>query len=284
MSGAGGLRRERAFAKVNLVLHVGPRRHDGLHELCSLLASIELADELRISPAAGGRDAVRCPGVEGENLVARALAAFRERTGARLGPLDVEVDKRIPVAAGLGGGSADAAAALRAANELAGGPLDVDGLRAVGAEVGADVAGQIAPGPALVGGAGERVEAVSLPAMWLVLVPSPRGLSTARVYAELDRLGGARRGLDPESLRALAGTPLPALAAAVENDLQRAALSLRPELGAGLRALRGAGALAAALSGSGPTAFGLFPHGDAARRAASSIPGALAVATRPGRP
>jgi 4-diphosphocytidyl-2-C-methyl-D-erythritol kinase len=241
VSGAGGLRRERAFAKVNLVLHVGPRRHDGLHELCSLLASIELADELRISPAAGRRDAVRCPGVEGENLVARALAAFRERTGARLAPLEVEVDKRIPVAAGLGGGSADAAAAL-------------------------------------------RVEAVSLPAMWLVLLPSPRGLSTARVYAELDRLGGARRGLDPESLRALVGTPLPALAAAVENDLQRAALSLRPELGAGLRALRGAGALAAALSGSGPTAFGLFPHADAARRAASSIPGALAVATRPGRP
>jgi 4-diphosphocytidyl-2-C-methyl-D-erythritol kinase len=284
VSAAGGPLRDRAFAKVNLVLHVGPRREDGLHELCSLLASIELADELRISPAAGGRDAVRCPGVEGENLVARALAAFRERTGPQLGPLDVEVDKRIPVAAGLGGGSADAAAALRAANELAGRPLDVDGLRAVGAELGADVASQIAPGPALVGGAGERVEAVSLPAMWLVLLPSPRGLSTARVYAELDRLGGARRGLDPEGLRALVGTPLPVLAAAVENDLQRAALSLRPELEAGLRALRGAGALAAALSGSGPTAFGVFPDGDAARRAASSIPGALTVATRTGRP
>jgi 4-diphosphocytidyl-2-C-methyl-D-erythritol kinase len=284
VSGRVRLLRDRAFAKVNLVLHVGPRRDDGLHELCSLLASIELADELRISRAAGGRDTVRCPGVEGENLVARALAAFRARTGAEIGPLDVEVDKRIPIAAGLGGGSADAAAALRAANELAGHPLDADGLRALGAEVGADVASQIEPGPALVRGAGERVEAASLPPMWLVLLPSPRGLSTARVYAELDRLGGGRRGLDPESLRALVETPLPLLAAAVENDLEPAALSLRPELEAGLRALRGAGALAAALSGSGPTAFGLFPDGDAARWAASSIPGALAVATRPGRP
>jgi 4-diphosphocytidyl-2-C-methyl-D-erythritol kinase len=284
VSGRVRLLRERAFAKVNLVLHVGPRRDDGLHELCSLLASIELADELRISRGAGGRDTVRCPGVDGENLVARALAAFRARTGAELGALDVEVDKRIPVAAGLGGGSADAAAALRAANELAGRPLDADGLRALGAEVGADVASQIEPGPALVRGAGERVEAASLPPMWLVLLPSPRGLSTARVYAELDRLGGGRRGLDPESLRALVETPLPLLAAAVENDLEPAALSLRPELEAGLRALRGAGALAAALSGSGPTAFGLFPDGDAARWAASSIPGALAVATRPGRP
>ena len=103
---------ERAPAKVNLILHVGRRRGDGLHELCSLFAPLELADELSFAPADGSRDEVLCPGVEGMNLVNRALEAFRTR--ASLPALRVEIEKRVPVAGGLGGGSADAAAALRA--------------------------------------------------------------------------------------------------------------------------------------------------------------------------
>src|SRR6185503_10682588 len=106
-----------------------------------------------------------------------------------LPPLQVTIDKRIPVAAGLGGGSADAAAALRAANELAGRPADAAGLRALGARLGADVPSQIEPRHALVTGAGEGVEPVELPPMTLLLVPDEDGLSTADVYAQADALG-----------------------------------------------------------------------------------------------
>ena len=141
-------------------------------------------------------------GVEGPNLVHAALDAFRAH--ALLDPLRVRIDKRIPVAGGLGGGSADAAAALRAANRLAGEPLEIDELRRLGATVGADVPSQLDPTPSLVTGAGEGVEPIELPPLWLVLVPSGEGLSTAEVYAEFDRRGGGRRALDPQRLRALA--------------------------------------------------------------------------------
>src|SRR3954447_26497948 len=147
--------RELAPAKVNLVLQVGPRRADGLHDLCSIFASLDLCDELRFEPA--DRDEVVCRGVTGPTLVTAALDVFREEAG-ELPPLRVEIDKQIPVAAGLGGGSADAAAALRAANSIAGAPLDSDALRALGARIGADVPSQIEPRHALVTGAGERVE------------------------------------------------------------------------------------------------------------------------------
>jgi 4-diphosphocytidyl-2-C-methyl-D-erythritol kinase len=265
--------RERAPAKVNLVLQVGPPRADGLHELCSIFASLELADELSFEES--DRDELVCLGVEGPNLVEAALRLFRERVAPDLPPLRVTIDKRIPVAAGLGGGSADAAAALRAAGALAGRPLDADGLRALGAALGADVPSQVEPRHALVTGAGEKVEPLRLPEMALVLVPSSDGLSTARVYEEADRIESTRERLDPDSLRALAGGPLEALAAGVENDLQAAALSLRPDVGEPLEQLRAGGALAAAVSGSGPTVFGVFPDPPAAERAAQHIAGAL---------
>jgi 4-diphosphocytidyl-2-C-methyl-D-erythritol kinase len=253
--------RESAPAKVNLVLHVGPRRADGLHELCSLFASLELADEVSVEPLGGaaGADEVVCPGVAGPNLAEAALAAFRAAVPqARLPALRVTIEKRIPVAAGLGGGSADAAAALRAANRIAGDPLDGSRLRAVGLGVGADVPSQIEPRHALVIGAGEGVEPVDLPDMALLLVPAAQGLATADVYAEADRLPSTRPTLDPGRLRILASAPLAALAHAMENDLEAAALSLRPELTRTLAQLEEASALAVRISGSGPTAFGVF--------------------------
>src|SRR4051794_33150970 len=260
---AGGLTeplRETAPAKVNLVLQVGRRRRDGLHDIASLFASLELADELSVEVLGDPqvpRDEVVCPGVPaGANIVETALAAFRAEAG--LPPLRVAIDKRIPVAAGLGGGSADAAAVLRAANEIAGRPLDPRALRAIGARVGADVPSQVEPRHALVTGAGEGVEPVELPDMTLVLVPAAEGLSTAAVYAEADRIAATRPALDPSALRTLARAPLAALVRALENDLEAAALSLRPELTATLAALREAGALAARITGSGPTAFGVF--------------------------
>jgi 4-diphosphocytidyl-2-C-methyl-D-erythritol kinase len=270
--------RERAFAKVKLVLQVGHPRADGMHPICSLFASIDLADDVEVEPA--GRDEVACPGVAGANLCQEALEAFRR--AAELPPVRVGVEKRIPVAAGLGGGSADAAAVLRAANELAGRPLTADDLRGVAAGLGSDVPSQVEPRHALVGGYGEIVEPIDLPPAAMVLVPAAEGLLTGDVYVELDRIGGTRDSLDPGRLRALAAAPLGELAAGLQNDLQPAALSLRPELDGALATLRERGALAAALSGSGPTALGLFADAEAAERAAAGIPGALVARTRDG--
>src|SRR4051794_1157236 len=143
---------ETAPAKVNLVLRVGSRRSDGLHDICSLFASLELADDVTVEQAAA--DQVVCPGVNGPNLAHAAIEAFRDAVAPDLPPLRVTIGKRIPVAAGLGGGSADAAAVLRAANAIAGGPLDVAGLRSPRARPGADVPSPGEPPPAPVGGAG----------------------------------------------------------------------------------------------------------------------------------
>jgi 4-diphosphocytidyl-2-C-methyl-D-erythritol kinase len=273
-----------APAKVNLVLHVAARRADGLHDLCSLFASLDLADELTIEP--GDRDDVVCPGVSGPNLAHSAIEAFRRATHTRvdLPPLRVTIDKRIPVAAGLGGGSADAAAVLRAANRMAGSPLDTPELRQLGAGLGADVPSQIEPRHALVTGAGEQVEPLDLPEMTLVLVPSALGLSTKDVYEEADRIGSTRAQLDPARLRALAKAPLAALAQGIENDLEAAALSLRPELTATRTALVEQGALAARVSGSGPTVFGVFATALEAEAAAALWSDAIVTGLRHNQP
>jgi 4-diphosphocytidyl-2-C-methyl-D-erythritol kinase len=273
---------ERAYAKLNLVLHVGPPGDDGMHPLCSLFASIDLADYLVGGPSDGAEDTLECAGVEQPNLGVAAIAAFRERVRGELPAVHVRIDKRIPVAAGLGGGSADAAAVLRLLNRLAGAPLAPTELRDVAAGLGSDVPSQLEPRHALVQGTGELVEPVELPPLAAVLVPARDGLSTGAVYAELDRLGGGRERLDPAPLRRMSAATPAGLAAAVENDLQRAALALRPELEKTLARIRAAGALGAAVSGSGPTCFGLFADRAAAERAARSLEGALVTALRRG--
>ncbi len=258
-----------APAKLNLCLYLGPTREDGLHELCSLFEPLALADLIEVSPAE--RDEVVCPGVEGENLAARALAGLRER-GWERGPLRVEIEKRVPVAAGLGGGSGDAAAVLRlAAGEVA-------DLPALAAELGADVPSQLRPALALVGGAGERVEPLPEPAGHAaVLLPGGGGLSTAAVFAEADRLGLGRSAEELDRLAARLREAAGAGASPLDypellvNDLAEAALSLRPEIGEALAALRAAGAPLAVLSGSGPTAVGLFGDLAAATAAAAAL-------------
>jgi 4-diphosphocytidyl-2-C-methyl-D-erythritol kinase len=275
--------REIAYAKLNLVLHVGPRRDDGLHPLCSLFASIDLADEVMAEPLDGpGDDVIDCQGVPGDNLAARALEEFRSRAGRELPPLRLTIHKRIPVAAGLGGGSADAAATLRIANELSGHPLGPVELLRLAADLGSDVPSQLEPRHALVHGTGERIDPVELPPFAAVVVPDDEGLSTAAVYAELDRLDAARQDLNPGHLAELAQTAKTAadLAAALHNDLQQAALSLRPYLADRLEQLLADGALGAAVSGSGPTCFGLFEDAPAAEQAAAAIPGAIVTRSR----
>jgi 4-diphosphocytidyl-2-C-methyl-D-erythritol kinase len=258
-----------APAKLNLCLYLGPRRDDGLHELCSLFEPLALADLIAVSAAE--RDEVICPGVEGENLAARALAGLRER-GWEREPLRVEIEKRVPVAAGLGGGSGDAAAILR----LAAG--EVDDLPGLAAALGADVPSQLRPALALVQGAGERVEPLPAPAPHAaVLLPDGGGLSTAAVFAEADRLGAGREPGELEGLatrlRAAAGAGASPLAypELLVNDLEAPARSLRPAIGDALDELREAGAPVALLSGSGPTAVGLFSDLAAAQAAAAAI-------------
>lgn len=280
MRGDETLIAERAYAKLNLVLHVGPP-HEGMHPICSLFASLDLADDLEVRELpAGADDVVICPGVSGENLAARALSLIRERLGGSVPPLEVRIQKRIPVAAGLGGGSADAAAALRAANAIAGGPLGADELRDIASALGSDVPSQVEPGHALVTGTGELVEPLALPPLAVVLVFQEQGLSAGEVYAELDRLRGWRAHLDPGPLRQLAGRTPAVLAAAVENDLGQAAVSLRPDLRGPLEAIRSSGALGTGVSGSGPTCFGLFANEPDARRAAARVEGALVTKLR----
>jgi 4-diphosphocytidyl-2-C-methyl-D-erythritol kinase len=147
--------RERAPAKINLCLYLGPTRDDGRHELVTLFDAVSLFDELELEVAAAGGDDVVCEGVSGPNLIAEALAALRAG-GWAAPPVRVTITKRIPVAAGMGGGSADAAALLRVAPRLA--PVAVDALRAIAAGLGADVPSQLRPGPWLGTGAGEELE------------------------------------------------------------------------------------------------------------------------------
>jgi 4-diphosphocytidyl-2-C-methyl-D-erythritol kinase len=264
----------RAFGpgKVNLCLLLGPLRADGRHELATLIESVSLADELHLETLAEGPDQVVCPGVEGENLVALALAGLRAR-GWDGPPVRIEIDKRVPVAAGMGGGSADAAATLRLAAELA--PGRPEEVIALAAQLGADVPSQLAPGVSLATGIGDIVEACDpLAAHGLLLVPQPCALSTAEVYREADRLGLPRSAEDLDArFRALTdavhdGARLPS--AHIVNDLQPAALSLCPAIESALEAARDTGADEVLVSGSGPTVAGLFWGSDGADRAAAA--------------
>jgi len=280
--------RIKAPAKLNLCLYLGPRRPDGLHALCSLFEPLALADSIEVSAA--DRDEVICVGVEGENLAARALAELRQQ-GWNAPPLRIEIEKRIPVAAGLGGGSADAAAVLGLARDPArGGSGWVPDLPAIAAELGADVPSQLDPAFSLVGGAGEKVEKLPAPAPHaVVLLPSGGGLSTAAVFAEADRLGLGRGEEELDSLAtrlreaaAAGGSPLE-YTELLANDLEPAARSLRPDIDAALDALRDAGAPHTLLTGSGPTAFGLFPTLAEAKSAAAKIDRGDAIVCEAGR-
>ncbi|MGZ4271790.1 MAG: 4-(cytidine 5'-diphospho)-2-C-methyl-D-erythritol kinase [Solirubrobacteraceae bacterium] len=268
--------REQAPGKVNLCLFLGPTRADGRHELVTVFQPLTLCDEVVLEPGALGAagDVVICPGVEGDNLAAAALRAFRERTGWRGAPLRLRIEKRIPVAAGMAGGSADAGAALRLAARIA--EVDDDALLLdIAAGLGADVPAQVRPGRALATGAGERLEPLGRPrAFGVVILPARQQLATADVFREADRLGLAR---DADALaerlaavRARAGDLPDDL---IVNDLEPAARSLCPAIDEALDAVLRAGARRALVCGSGPTVAGLFADMTAARAAAAMLAG-----------
>jgi len=278
-----------APAKINLGLWVGAKREDGRHELVSVMQSISLADELTLeeAPRDAAGDEVMCPGVAGppsDNLAARALAAFRAAASWDAPPLRLRIDKRIPVAAGLGGGSADAAAALRLAAGASG--LGHEWLLELASELGADIPAQVRPGRWLATGTGERLEALpdAVSPVGVLVLPVAAELSTAAVYAELDRLAAIRsEAFLRERRRVLhaaldLGMSLPADGELLHNDLQEAALSLCPAIAAALDEARDAGADVAFVSGSGPTVVGLFGRANglaATGRAAADLEGRI---------
>lgn len=253
-----------APGKVNLCLYLDGRRDDGLHELVSLVQAVDLADELVLEPAPTGTrgDETICPGVEGPNLAAAALAVYRRASGWNGGPQRLTITKRVPVAAGMGGGSSDAAAALRLAAQAAGSPEEPR-LAGLAPGLGADVASLLRPGLVLMTGAGERISPVpAREPFTLLTVVLPHRLSSAEVYREVDRLGLPRsadelaaihRRLQAE-LQGDGGLPLELL----HNDLEAAARSLCPAIDPVLEAVRAAGAQRTLVSGSGPTVVGVF--------------------------
>ncbi len=270
-----------APAKINVALLLGPiRESDGRHELGTVFQALDLCDDVTLRTRSGSatRDEVTCvpavPGPAEDNLALRALAAFRARTGWDGPPVSLHIVKRIPLAGGMAGGSSDAAAALRLVSAHSGLDLDADALRAIATPLGADVPALVQPGRWLGTGAGEVLEPLPAPedSYGVVVVTSDDGLPTPAVFREADRLGlprdaaGLAAGL--AELREQAPDLPPSLCV---NELEPAALSLRPALRDRLAVLRAAGATVAVVSGSGPTCIGLFDTVAAARAAAPGI-------------
>ncbi|MDX6388632.1 MAG: 4-diphosphocytidyl-2-C-methyl-D-erythritol kinase [Gaiellaceae bacterium] len=248
-----------APAKLNLALVVGPVRADGKHELLTVFQRVDLGDRLWVEPA----DQTTVEGFTADTIVRAALAALPSPHGWR-----VRLEKNIPVAAGLGGGSSDAATALRLANAQLASPLAAAQLHAIAAQLGADVPFFLADGPQLGSGDGSVLEPVEIPQDFVVLLVLPEGAtkqSTASVYATFDARGGAD-GFDGRAagLRAALGGVERArdLAALPGNDLASSPLA---------EELRALGAFRADVSGAGPVVYSLFQNRGDARRAEAAI-------------
>ncbi len=290
----------RVPAKINLQLAVGPLRPDGYHGLVTVFHAVSLFDE--VTAVSAEADSVRVSGEgaglvpeDGDNLALRAVRVLRKAianrggaatggaaTGgaARPGGVAVTIDKRIPVAGGMAGGSADAAAALVACNELWGAGLAQAELCALAADVGSDVAFAVLGGTAIGEGRGEQLTpapAAPAPYHWVIALADGH-LPTPKVFGELDRQRGAQDVAEPELSAELmaalgAGDPV-RLGAALRNDLQEPALTLFPALRKTLDAGKEAGALGALVSGSGPTCFFLAGRAAEATALAAALSGA----------
>jgi len=260
--------RAAAPAKVNLVLRVGPPRADGFHEVVTLMVPLDLSDEVRVVVRDGpGPVTCRCPGrpdLDGpDNLAARAALAMRSRLGRREG-VDIRIEKRIPVVAGLGGGSSDAAAVIRCLAR-AWGVRDTRLLADVALSVGSDVPFFLGPGPAWARGRGERLRPAAVAPRHLVLL-FPRDPSLAI------RAGDAYRWLDEDCGAGMPQRGRPH-GRRPENDLMAPCFARRPALQMLQGWLADAGAAAPIMSGSGPTIVGSFAGAGPARTAARKLAG-----------
>ncbi|MGX1760510.1 4-(cytidine 5'-diphospho)-2-C-methyl-D-erythritol kinase [Streptomyces lydicus] len=270
----------RVPAKVNVQLAVGAARADGFHDLANVFLAVGLYDEVTATPAdtlritAEGHDVDRIP-LDRTNLAARAAELLAARHGIEPN-VHLHITKDIPVAGGMAGGSADAAGALLACDALWSTGASQDELLSLCAELGSDVPFSLVGGAALGRGRGELLTPLPVGGTfhWVFAV-AEGGLSTPAVYGEFDRLTAGTDVPEPEAapelLAALEAGDATALAAALTNDLQPAALSLCPPLTATLEAGTAAGALAALVSGSGPTTAFLVKDAEAAGRVAQDL-------------
>ncbi len=258
-----------AYAKLNLTLDVLFRRPDGYHELDMLNIRVSLADTLSFSPADGIFVIYEGMDTPDDDTVTKAAKAYSELAGRRCGAR-IHIQKRIPAQAGLGGGSADAAETLLLMQQ-AYGALNVEQLYEAARMVGADVPYCLNRGPCRVGGVGEKIEPLPLvkKPLWFVLLKPRAGISTPMLFSRLEL-----PVFHPDTkaaIRALQTGDLPALGGACGNALQKAAATLLPEIGALCARLQGAGALGAAMTGSGSAVFGLFEKEENANAAASQF-------------
>ena len=282
MTDAPSLLRARAAAKINLALLVGARRDDGFHEVVSVMQAVGLWDEIEVAIAPEGLGLE----VEGEGLPAGesnlVLVAARElaRRSRDLPGVRFRLRKGIPISAGLGGGSADGAAALLALDRLWKLHLPSVNLHVMATEIGSDVPFCLTGGSQVGTGRGERLEqAPTRGTLWWVVAIDAQGLGTAPVYQRYDELGLDRPIGDrspTELLEALAAGDVRRIGASLCNDLERAAFDLHPELEAGKRKLLEAGAVGAVMSGSGPTLLGLAADEEHAHQLARSVRPAFA--------
>ncbi|MCX4233843.1 4-(cytidine 5'-diphospho)-2-C-methyl-D-erythritol kinase [Streptomyces sp. NPDC020707] len=273
----------RVPAKVNVQLAVGGARPDGFHDLANVFLAVGLYDEVTVSPAdtlrvtCEGPDASQVP-LDRTNLAARAVEKLAARYGRRA-DVHIHIAKDIPVAGGMAGGSADGAGALVACDALWGTGASRDELLEICAELGSDVPFSLVGGAALGTGRGERLRVLEVGGSfhWVFAV-ADGGLSTPAVYGEFDRLNEGVSVPEPVAsggvLAALASGDASALAEAVSNDLQAAALSLRPSLASALAVGVDGGALAGIVSGSGPTTAFLVADAEAGGKVADALVGA----------
>ncbi len=276
----------RAHAKLNVFLRVLGRRDDGYHDLESLVLPLDLHDLVTVVPGGSGIE-LKCVGprageirTDGENLVLVAAEALADAAGIQMPSVQILLDKRIPVAAGMGGGSADAAATLRALDRLWGTRLTPERLVDVGARIGSDVPALMHDGAVFVAGRGERVHPVLVQSTTWVVAPLAFAVRTPDAFAWWDEAGVS--GPDAGALVAAAETGNDDLLGhALFNDLQAPVAARHPEVASAVEAFLDAGALGAVMTGSGPTVVALASGLAQAERLVQAVEGAFVAAGPP---
>ena len=280
-----------AYAKINLYLDVLSCREDGFHDLLTVMHAISLHDDISVAWYASSETEIslrvygaRLP-TDSKNLAYRAADLFLATTG-KTGKLHVNIRKNLPIAAGIAGGSSDAAAVLLALNEIAGYPLTDEELLALGARLGSDVPFCMVGGTQICRGRGEVMQPLACGApLYIVLANARERVSTPQAFAAMDEHyhrfdGSVPHGGQPERLyRAVADGKLAAQASCIYNAFEEVILPSCPKAAALREQLRDLGAYVACMSGSGPSVFGLFENLEQAKRAAEAIGPAARVAT-----
>jgi 4-diphosphocytidyl-2-C-methyl-D-erythritol kinase len=265
----------KCFAKINLLLRVLGKRADGYHEISTLLQAIDLHDEIALTKKARGIT-IRCSRetvpLGAENLAYRAAKLLERECGHPLG-VEIEIEKRIPVAAGLGGGSSDAAGALLGLNELYGLGVKKERLQRIGSELGSDVPFFLSRGQALATGRGEKIEEIRLPLdYFLVLLKPPFGISSSWAYKKTKK-DLTREVQVSDIVRWDVADQISGIIPFFENDLEIGVISEFEEIGRLKGVLNQEGALFSQMSGSGPTVYGIFDREERAKQVASALSG-----------